>query len=358
MFEKASPKHPDKIADRIAGAIVDIAYLEEENPRVAVEVLVGHGTCLIIIESNIDFNTIEKMKDVTAIVKRIAGDNIHTTVVSKVQDSRLSQNQSQAIKCGDNGIFRGVPVTDEQKQLKDVAMYLYDKYNSDGKCQVCRDHPRFRSYFGDTVEMGLGFCCEQATRVILTFEDKIQPILTSDFNNDDKLDFIQKSVLQFKNKALAVIQDRQVDVNQRIEQILSLCNAKGRQKDFDKTLKTFLSLERLNKSWTKRLKSIRNKKFTYTISDDLSLCAEQFLVNSLYRHLSDAEDATWVRARAIACVLSWYIIYNIFEQEQIKDADNFNLLVDIVREYSAEVEYSQNNLDKLFSFVCGLIKTS
>ena len=26
MFEKVNPMHPDKVADRIAGALVDIAY--------------------------------------------------------------------------------------------------------------------------------------------------------------------------------------------------------------------------------------------------------------------------------------------------------------------------------------------
>ena len=43
MFEKVNPMHPDKIADRIAGAIVDFAYSKEENPKIAVEVLIGHG---------------------------------------------------------------------------------------------------------------------------------------------------------------------------------------------------------------------------------------------------------------------------------------------------------------------------
>ena len=45
MYEKVNPKHPDKIADRIAGAIVDLAYKETKNPRIAVEVLIGHGKC-------------------------------------------------------------------------------------------------------------------------------------------------------------------------------------------------------------------------------------------------------------------------------------------------------------------------
>ena len=30
MFEKVNPKHPDKIADRIAGAIVDLAYKNQK----------------------------------------------------------------------------------------------------------------------------------------------------------------------------------------------------------------------------------------------------------------------------------------------------------------------------------------
>lgn len=43
MFEKVNMKHPDKVADRIAGAIVDLAYNVQENPKIAVEVLTGHG---------------------------------------------------------------------------------------------------------------------------------------------------------------------------------------------------------------------------------------------------------------------------------------------------------------------------
>ena len=31
MIEKVNPKHPDKVADRIAGAIVDLAYTKEDK---------------------------------------------------------------------------------------------------------------------------------------------------------------------------------------------------------------------------------------------------------------------------------------------------------------------------------------
>ena len=51
MIEKVNPSHPDKIADRIAGAIVDLAYKAETAPKIAVEVLIGHGKCHVIIET-------------------------------------------------------------------------------------------------------------------------------------------------------------------------------------------------------------------------------------------------------------------------------------------------------------------
>lgn len=33
MIEKVNPSHPDKVADRIAGAIVDLAYKKNNNPK-------------------------------------------------------------------------------------------------------------------------------------------------------------------------------------------------------------------------------------------------------------------------------------------------------------------------------------
>ena len=39
MIEKVNPSHPDKVTDRIAGALVDLAYTKNERPKIAVEVL-------------------------------------------------------------------------------------------------------------------------------------------------------------------------------------------------------------------------------------------------------------------------------------------------------------------------------
>lgn len=216
-------------------------------------------------------------------------------------------------------------------------------------CQVCSDHPRFRSFFVDRVETGLGFCCESATRLILSCTEKIEPLLVFDDQTEQKLDFINQSILQFRQKVLDIIQDRTLDINARIENLLTLCKAKP---DFNGLLKFYLSLSRLDKAWTKRLNEIKNKPITTWVSQENSICAEQFLVNSIYRNLLGADDTITVRARTIACVLGWYLIQAIYELEQ----GGFDNLTDIVRGYSAEVEYSQKNLEKLFEFANKFIK--
>ena len=128
MFEKVNPMHPDKICDCIAGAIVDLAYKEAENPRVAVEVLLGHGKCHIIIETSVSLDLIE----ISKAVHRIAGD-VQVDCVIVPQDIHLANNQKDKIRCGDNGIFKGVPLTDEQKKLSKIARDIYKRYPFDGK---------------------------------------------------------------------------------------------------------------------------------------------------------------------------------------------------------------------------------
>lgn len=133
MIEKVNPSHPDKVADRIAGAIVDLAYREERNPKIAVEVLIGHGICHVIVETSVHISVIEIEK----VVHRIAGEGISLDYHNVKQDVHLAKNQEGRIRCGDNGIFKGVPLTDEQKLLSRIARMIYKMYPYDGKYILC-----------------------------------------------------------------------------------------------------------------------------------------------------------------------------------------------------------------------------
>lgn len=136
LFEKVSPSHPDKVADRIAGALVDLAYEVEDNPRIAVEVLIGHEVCTIVYESSV-FIDEDTIKDT---VCRITGSNLWDfTIDWNPQDAHLSENQDNGFRCGDNGIFKGCPITEEQRKLTDTMRKIYRTFPYDGKAVLDND---------------------------------------------------------------------------------------------------------------------------------------------------------------------------------------------------------------------------
>ena len=129
MYEKVNPSHPDKVADRIAGALVDYAYTKQEDPRIAVEVLVGHGRAFIIAETSVQIEPVF----VANTARKISGEELAVEYIEKPQDEILARNQAEEVRCGDNGIFRGVPVTEEQRKLTYAVRKVYEEIPHDGK---------------------------------------------------------------------------------------------------------------------------------------------------------------------------------------------------------------------------------
>lgn len=143
MIEKVNPSHPDKVADRIAGALVDYAYKLEENPKCAFEVLIGHGHCFITGECSVDIDE----DKIAEIVERISEQKTKIFFNIVKQDEHLAENQIGKMRCGDNGIFKGVPLTKEEKKLGEIARQIYDITSTDGKyilnddeLTICQSH--------------------------------------------------------------------------------------------------------------------------------------------------------------------------------------------------------------------------
>ena len=159
MIEKVNPQHPDKVADRIAGALVDYAYTKQARPSVAVEVLIGHGKVTIIAETSV----LIPDSIVEGIVERIAG-NQKVEYIEVPQDPELAKNQGDKARAGDNGIFKGVPLDSEVSTLSDVARSIYAKYPTDGK------------YIYDEATSRVIVCQSNAT------QDQLRDLLGSGFN--------------------------------------------------------------------------------------------------------------------------------------------------------------------------------
>jgi len=147
MFEKVNAGHPDKMADRLAGAVVDLVYeraggLTKANPRVACEVMAGHGRVDVQIETSLGRLDL-RADDIDPLIHRLFGERVEGNVLIAPQDPHLSDNQTRGLRCGDNGIFKGCPPTEEQRVLTAIAATIYGSIPYDGKYIIemtkCRD---------------------------------------------------------------------------------------------------------------------------------------------------------------------------------------------------------------------------
>lgn len=132
ITEKVSPAHPDKVADRIAGALVDYCYKQQDNPKCAFEVLIGHGHCFVTGETsvNVPWTFVGKTAE------RISGEKLkEVRYVEVPQDPILAKNQKE-LHCGDNGVFAGFPMPQIHKTAKAVCEELYKRYPYDGKIVI------------------------------------------------------------------------------------------------------------------------------------------------------------------------------------------------------------------------------
>lgn len=135
--ESVSPKHPDKICDRISDAILDAHLTQDPDARVAIDVAGGHGTVFVTGEVTSKATDI----NVAAIVRRIAGD---VEVIEHVfeQSPEIAQGVDTG-GAGDQGIMVGYATseTDELLPLEVVLsrrlnQHLYAKWPYDGKTQI------------------------------------------------------------------------------------------------------------------------------------------------------------------------------------------------------------------------------
>lgn len=76
-------------------------------------------------------------------------------------------------------------------------------------CQICRDHPRFRNYWSDRMEVGLGLACEEAARLALTSDHPLRLIcLPEEAAEPEEVPAgEEKALLAFRNRMLAEVDE-------------------------------------------------------------------------------------------------------------------------------------------------------
>lgn len=112
-----------------------------------------------------------------------------------------------------------------------------------------------------------------------------------------------------------------------------------------------MELERLEESWTDRLLELKNTDISHAPALDMpewEVAFEQLLVYFLYRQLPGALDDGEYEGRAAFAVLSYSIIRDLCRTHAVLHGSvDLDDLIEIARQYSAEIEYSDENVEAL-----------
>ncbi len=204
-------------------------------------------------------------------------------------------------------------------------------------CRICREHPRFRNCYEKCEEIGIGLCCEEASRIIVGYEKKMEISGEGELGCEEEIFFEQRKQI------FSILQDRAWRVEERCENLCELYGINLPQKDW---VKVFESMERLDEKWNGYIKRLGEEE--REVSEKWDTPFEQILVYFVYRHLQEGLFDGRVRERLLFAILSYKVIRKMFSVGK----ESMEELCEICRMYSCEIEYSEENTEKLLE-ICG-----
>ncbi len=193
-------------------------------------------------------------------------------------------------------------------------------------CQICTDHPRFRNRFPDHIEMGLGLTCEEACRIVLSEERPAVYAFLSAGEKEDTEEGTPEFLKCILPEEIRRIPDGEIDWADWAD--------------------IFLSLERLDNGWTLYLQNLKDHAdcphYVGFETPEWKNVLERLKEYLLYRHFMDYGHDF--------CELIWNLILRIAETEAfLKGNLGFADFSEIVRLYSGEIEYSDENRELIMN---------
>lgn len=218
---------------------------------------------------------------------------------------------------------------------------LITELGEDALCQICADHPRFRSFFEDRTEIGLGMCCEAAAALILDREEPVRLVILEDDGAQEALPEDEAALLEARDRLIALVQNRTKPVAKRLDDLLEAVDFALPERNW---AAVYRDLERLDPAWDAMLNVLERTGLTAAEQPELETAFEQLAAYLLYRHLPGALEDDDLPGRAAFCVLSARVVMALCAA---KPGCTPSDCAEYARMYSAEIEYSQDNIAAL-----------
>lgn len=209
--------------------------------------------------------------------------------------------------------------------------------NSSGLCEIicelgdgaisdiCYLHPRFSNFYDDFTETGLGLCCEEAARLILTETEPFSVPIPKEAEND--------SFFKERREVFDILQNRSFNMLERLKKLSEKYGVKFAFSN-EELYEFYMSLERLDKGWEEKLKKLKDTKETQVFErEDLQIFFEQLACYFIFRHFENGIGFALLGCWTVGAMCS--------------DSESLDECIDTARMYSSEIEYSDENTEKV-----------
>lgn len=228
---------------------------------------------------------------------------------------------------------------------------IITEFGEDGLCQICYDHPRFRNYFSDRVEMGLGLCCETATELILNSSNDLSFIVLESDGKEGSPTAEESIVFSQREQLFNLFKNREIPLKQTMQRVADEYNVIF-DRDISSLVNTYRNLERLDPEWDEYLNKAEQKNldFNYILSlaeRKIPLQARNLLCYFTYRYFAN-EGLLKNQQGAVKFMLqSTYFCLAV----ALSSCDDLNAksFANVVRLFSSETEYSEENIRLLLN---------
>jgi len=263
-------------------------------------------------------------------------------------------------------------------------------------CQICDRHPRFYEWFGDETEIGLGMCCEEACRLLLTTDKPFEVISYETDEEADDRDFdpeVLEALRAVRERMFALLSGEHLSLGERLALVLNLAedtqdaldsmdtealpalaDSYG-EADIDQTVllqlkmiaqeagrpeagalteivELFASFEPIHPDWPEKLRMLADSTERMTLQgveserkEALAHVAGYFLYRYLLKAVFDGDVLSPVRMAIVSVLL----IAGLEAQEQAKTGGwTLKDRIDLLKMYSQELEYDPENIETLY----------
>ena len=243
---------------------------------------------------------------------------------------------------------------------------MFTELGEEHLCQICTDHPRYYEWFGDVKEGGIGLCCEESARIILsndhyTEEYEIQEE-EGEYPDGELYELLFKAreeiIYHLQNEYLDIAVCMMLDYAEKLqvnidngEYVLPEWKAEtaGENPDIVLVLEYMTGLEPIDSKWIPYIKRCiaGAEKVPLRLSEHeiyLRRIAVYFIYRYFMKGVFDGEIISRVKLSAVSTLVIGYLWscekYN-------KGVCSFEECAWIAKNYSKEIEYSEENLEAL-----------